>query len=219
MRVRNLNHLCIVLVVMSTIGSAVAQHNWARTITVDPMQGAADHQTIAAAINDNRIGNDPSDRYTVLIYAGEYAENVALGRSKENVDLVGIDPDAVIIKPSSGDGITITAGGEAARNNSKAAGSDKQGISAPEVQELRVANTKIKTANGHGIEIVKPTGGSAPKYILLHDLTIHAGDRDSYAIRAPGEQKAPGGQRIRIADLMLYEESTSSNTSGAQQKP
>jgi len=200
---------CIVLLVLFGAIPAPAQ-TFDYTLVVD-QSGNWDYTTIQDAINSNRIGNDPSDRWTILIYAGEYAENVALGERKENVDLVGIDPDAVIIKPSSGDGITITAGGEAARNNSirnltikttsghgikivrggedgdqepkniiiegvtiEAAGSDKQGISASEVQELRVANTKIKTANGHGIEIVKPDGGSAPTGITITGVTIRA---------------------------------------------
>lgn len=220
MRVTPLNLICVVVLAAFAVASAVAQHNWQRTITVDPTQGAADHQTIGAAINDNRIGSNPSNRYTVLIYAGEYAENVTLGSTKENVDLVGIDPDAVIIKPSSGDGIAITSGTETSRNNSirnltikttsghgikiergseqgdeeprniiiegvtiDAAGTDKRGIYAPEVQDLRIANTRVKTADGHGIEIVKPTDGSAPENITMTGVTVDAAGSDQVGVR------------------------------------
>ena len=102
-----------------------------RTIRVDP-SGIYDKTTIAAALT--QIGTDPPDKWTVLIYPGTYNENVDLhaGQSK-NVDIVGIDRDAVIIAPSTGDGIKCdqrSAGG----NNS-------------------IRNLTVKPAAGHGILI------------------------------------------------------------------
>lgn len=153
------------LVAIAGANLASAQHDWQRTVTVDPTQGAADHQTIQAAIDDYKIGDDPDERYTVLIYAGTYtidsvAKLVELGDTKENVDLVGIDREAVIIDVTIGDaqnprsGIKIESGGETSRNN-------------------RMANLTIKTTYGHGIEIVKG-GTPVPKNITIEGVTIDA---------------------------------------------
>lgn len=135
---------------------AHAQHELKRTITVDP-SGTADETTIQDAIDSTRIGDDPTVRWTILIYAATYAEQVTLNDKKENIDLVGVDRDAVIIAPSSGSGIKITSGTESSRNNA-------------------IRNLTIKPTDGVGVEIVQGGGGSSvPKDILIDGATIVAG--------------------------------------------
>lgn len=158
MRTANLCATALLVGLLLPVGSAFGQHNWQRTITVDPQLGAADHQTIQLGINDVKIGMNPTVRFTVLIFAGTYTENVILNEQKENVDLVGIDRYSVIIAPTSaGSGIKITSGTETSRNN-------------------RIANLTIITDDGHGIEIVKGIGGSdkTPKDIQIEGVTIQA---------------------------------------------
>jgi len=135
---------------------SLAQHTLQRTLTVDP-SGNADFTTIQAAINSPRIGSDPTTRFTVLIYPGTYAESLTLDGTKENVDLVGVDRDAVIIAPPSGNGLTITSGTESARNNT-------------------IRNLTIRTTDGHGIEISKGSGpgDQTPAEIVIEDCTIEA---------------------------------------------
>ena len=145
------------MVVLAGTNLASAQHDWERTVTVDPKQGAADHQTIQAAINDNKIGDDPSERYTVLIYAGTYTEAVTLPDTKENVDLVGVDRDAVIIKaPADGDGITIQ--GDGARNNT--------------IRNLTIITDDDDEDQGRGIVIKEQTTGGTPTGVKIVDVTI-----------------------------------------------
>ena len=135
---------------------SLAQHALQRTLTVDP-SGNADFTTIQAAIDSPRIGSDPSTRFTVLIYPGTYGESLTLDGTKENVDLVGVDRDAVVIAPPSGNGLTITSGTEAARHNT-------------------IGNLTIRTTDGHGIEIRKGTGpgDQTPAEIVIEDCTIEA---------------------------------------------
>ncbi len=133
-------------------GAARAQHAYTNTATVDPTVGKADFTTIQAAINAFGM---VTVKKTVLIYSGTYPENVTLDDEDENIDLVGIDRDGVIIKPSSGNGILITSGTETSRNNS-------------------IRNLTIKTTSGHGISIVKPGGAQTPKDIFIEGVTIEA---------------------------------------------
>ena len=176
MRTANLCATALFVGLLLPFGSAFGQHNLKRTITVDPTLGAADHQTIQLGINDVRIGNDPTVRFTVLIFAGTYTENVTLGGLKENVDLVGIDRESVIINSTSaGSGIKITSGAETSRNN-------------------RIANLTIITTNGHGIEIVKG-GTPVPKDITIEGVTIHADGTGNDGIRASEVEK------LRIANV------------------
>ena len=154
MTVMCMRRTALAVAVLALGASAFGQHNLQRTITVDPQLGAADHQTITAALADFRIPANPSNRFTILIYAGTYPENVLLGSTKENIDLVGIDRDAVIIAPATGDGIVITSGTETSRNNS-------------------IRNLTIKTVSGHGIKIVKG-GTPVPKDIIIEGVTIEA---------------------------------------------
>jgi len=142
----------LVLVVLSALPARAQQTFW-RTLVVD-QTGNWDHTTIQDAIDSDRIGNNPDERWTILIFSGTYVESVSLHDRKENVDLVGIDPEAVIIAPSSGNaGITITSGAELSRNNS-------------------IRNLTIKTTNAHGINIVKPPEMQIPKKISIEGVTI-----------------------------------------------
>ena len=144
---------------LAFVGVAHAQHNFNRTITVDP-SGRADHTTIQGAINS--IQDPSSGKYTILIFSETYNENITLNELDENIDLVGIDRDAVIIAPSSGDGIVITSGTETSRNNS-------------------IRNLTINTTTGHGIKIVKG-GTPVPKNIVIEGVTIEAAGTDNDGI-------------------------------------
>jgi len=170
---------------------AVGQAQLHRTLVVDKSDNY-DHTSIQSAINDNRIGSDPSERWTILIYAGTYdTEAITLDDTQENIDLVGVDRDAVIIKPPTGyDAITIEGFG--ARNNS-------------------IRNLTIQTTSGHGIEIVKGGGGSdkTPKAITIEGVTIEANGTGKDGISASAVQKlyvrdcditANGRHGIGIAD-------------------
>jgi hypothetical protein len=193
-----------------------AQQGYQQTKSVDK-SGNADATSIGAALT--AIGDDPEDRWTVLIYAGTYQESVALGAGQENIDLIGVDPGAVIIAPSSGNGVTITTGDETARNNSirnltiqttsghgieiirgsvpgdnapknitiegvtiSAAGSDKHGITAPEVVNLGISNCRIASAGGHGVSLVKPAEGSAPTSITITACAIGSSAPNAHAV-------------------------------------
>jgi len=132
----------------------LAQHNLQRTLTVDP-SGNADFTTIQAAIDS--IADNPTQRWTILIYAGVYVQSITLDGTQEDIDLVGVDRDAVVIAPTTGNGITITSGTETSRNNT-------------------IRNITINTTDGHGIEIVKGAGPGAttPKDIVIEDCVVEA---------------------------------------------
>ena len=154
---------------------ARGQHDFSFTKTVDP-SGRADFTTIQGAIDSITPGGD---RWTVLIYAGEYDEAVTLGADDENIDLVGIDRGSVIINATGFDthGIVITSGTETSRNN-------------------RIANLTIKTADGIGIKIVKG-GTPVPKDIAIEGVTIDA--------KGPGNNGIEGSvaDTVRIFDCKI----------------
>ena len=186
MRIAKLQATALLVTLVLPISSAFGQHNLKRTITVDPQVGAADWTTIQAGINDVRIGNNPTVRFTVFIFAGTYTENVTLGTLKENVDLVGIDRESVIIAPTSaGSGIKITSGDETSRNN-------------------RIANLTIITDDGHGIEIVKG-GTPAPKNITIEGVTIIAAGSGKDGIYASEVQN------LRIVNVMITSSASIAN--------
>ncbi|MEW6252150.1 MAG: pectinesterase family protein [Planctomycetota bacterium] len=170
--------VCFCLVTaLAGAGPVSAQVTFYRTMVVDP-NGNCDYTTIQDAINDNtRIGSNPQEKWTILIYAGTYAESVALNDVKENIDLVGVDPDAVIIAPSSGNGITITSGAETSRNNS-------------------VRNLTIRTTSGHGIQIVKGDT-PVPKNITIDNVTIEAAGTDKHGI------DGAAAQDVRVRDTTV----------------
>lgn len=154
---------------------ARGQHDFTFTKTVDPSR-RADFTTIQGAIDSI---TPLADRWTVLIYAGEYDEAVTLDEDDENIDLVGIDRGAVIINvTAAGSGIKITSGTETSRNN-------------------RIANLTIKTSNGHGIEIVKPQGAQTPKDIVIEGVTILADGTDQDGINASD------ADTVRIANCAI----------------
>jgi len=149
------------------------------TKTVDP-SGNANHTTIQEAIN--AIGAT-DDRWTVLIYAGVYAENVTLDANDKNIDLVGVDRDAVIIRPTSnGNGITITSGSETSRHNS--------------IRNLTI-DTTASTNGGHGIEIIKG-GTPVPKDISIEGVTIRAGGADKKGL------EGGAADTVRIVDCDFH---------------
>ena len=136
------------------IGPCFAQPDFEYTVIVDPLAtSSANYNTIQGAINDG-IPDDPTVRYTVLIYAGVYEEEITLGNQRENVDLVGVDPDAVIIKPPLGDnGVVISGFG--ARNNT--------------IRNLTI-EIPDNTGTGDdldGILITKPGSGSDPSGVTI----------------------------------------------------
>lgn len=143
------------------VGVAHAQHNFQLTKTV-VKAGGGDFTTIQAAIT--ALGT-PLVGGTVLIYAGTYPENVTLDEFDENIHLIGIDPQAVIIAPTSGDGIVITSGTETSRNNS-------------------IRNLTINTTTGYGIKIVKG-GTPVPANIAIEGVTISATGTDKDGVFAP----------------------------------
>jgi len=168
-------------VLLLTAFSAAGQHSFERTVTVDP-SGNADRTTIQGAINSITPGGD---KWTVLVYAGVYDDNITLDGEDENIDVVGVDRDAVIIRPSTdGPGIKITSGTETERNN-------------------RIANLTIDTTTstngGHGVEIVKGggVGATTPTNIIIDGVTIRAAGTDNHGI----EGSAAEDVRINDCDI------------------
>jgi hypothetical protein len=127
-----------------------------RTLIVDP-QGTPDanFETISDAITD--ISPQGNDVWTILIYAGEYDETLTLGLGKKYINLVGVDPEAVIIAPSSGAAITISGSGD---------------------RENHISNLTVKPANGDGIVL-----GSA---CSLTNVTVEV-DGENTAVKADGK--------------------------------
>ena len=91
------------------------------TLIVDPQNDPDDANF--ATIQDAIASFGPLDvsvKKTILIYSGTYqiTSRLALGGNRENVDLVGVDRDAVIIEATNVDAIVITSGLESSRKNS-----------------------------------------------------------------------------------------------------
>jgi Right handed beta helix region len=222
------------LVLASAPGVAWGQHSFEYTRTVDP-SGNADHTTIQAAIDT--ITSNPPDRYTILIYAGTYTQNIELDDVQENIDLVGIDAQSVFIAPSTGDGVTITTGTESARHNAlrnltirttsghgiviergtgqgdeqprditidnviiDATGTDKDGLYAPEVEELTVTNCDLTTADGHGINLFTPAEGENPSDVEIQSTSINAGGSAKHGV------EVDDGDRITFRSCTITSE-------------
>jgi len=134
---------------------ASAQPTFQRTKIVDPNgTPSGNFATIQAAVDD--VPDNPADRYTILIYSGLFSINtsISLGDIHENIDLVGVDRDAVIINMVGADAaIKITSGGEQSRNNS-------------------IRNLTIKSALGPGIVVNQ--GNQVPRNMVFENLTIEA---------------------------------------------
>ena len=176
--------------VLLAASATYAQPNLKFTKIVDPNGNPdANFVFIHDAIDD--VPDNTSDKYTILVYAGTYtidsdAKLIKLDGTKENVDIVGVDGEAVIIDVTIGSvtcprsGIKITSGTETSRNNV-------------------IRNLTIKTKVGRGIEIVKGGGGGdkTPKDISIEGVTILADGADQDGIYASEVEK------LRIADVNI----------------
>ncbi len=150
--------LCIAAVCFAA--TAHAQHSYTNTLTVDPTAGKADYTEIQAAIDSL---SSPTVRTTILIYAGTYTEEVTLGTTSDNIDLIGIDPiGVVIVAPADKDAVTIEGAG--VRNNS--------------VQNLTIQTDDDTINEGRGIVIKKAGTGDDPSAIQIIGVRIETtGDR------------------------------------------
>ncbi len=172
------------LAALAGVSLVHGQHAFERTKTVDlktvgdPPEPVADFDNIQDAIG---ACTEDGDKWTVLIYPGEYelTEPLTLDGADENIDLVGIDREAVIISVTGTDkhGIVITSGTETARNNS-------------------IRNLTIKTTNGHGIEIVKG-GTPVPENITIEGVTIEANGEGKHGI------EGSAADTVRITDCKI----------------
>lgn len=160
--------LCSVLVCAASV--CQAQSDFKFTRTVDPqVNGWADFETIQEAIDN--ITPQAGERWTVLIYAGVYEETITLVNAKAGINLVGVDPDAVIIKPLEGqNGVIID--GVGVRNNT--------------IRNLTI-HIRDKTGTGDnldGILIKRTLSGDDPSDITIENVTINLDADTSRAIRA-----------------------------------
>ena len=164
-----LTSLCVLFALAAV--QTRAQPDYHRTVIVDPTStGFANFNTIQSAINTG-VPDFPTERWTVLIYSGVYTETVTLGNRKGNVNLVGVDPDAVIIQPPLGfDGIVIDGVGE--RNNT--------------IRNLTI-HIRDETGTGDnldGILIKRTLSGTDPSDVTIENVTINLDADSSRAIRA-----------------------------------
>jgi len=135
-----------------------------RTITVDP-SGNANQTTISNAIA--AIDDDRTVRWTVLVYAGTYNEAIVLDDVRENIDIIGVDGEAVVIvAPADMDAITIK--GVGARNNT--------------IRNVTIIADDDTADQGRGIVIDKEGTGSDPSAILIDGVTIQTNGDDSDGI-------------------------------------
>ena len=139
--------------------AALGQHAFENTYTVDP-SGAADYTTISAAL---LVAQSSTVQQTILVYAGVYPESISLGLHRENIDIVGIDRDAVIIEPPEGNGVTISAFNTADRRNA-------------------LRNLTVRTHRGHGVEIVG-NGQIRPFNVTLDNIVVTSSGAGNEAVR------------------------------------
>ncbi len=136
-----------------------------RTRTVDK-SGFADRTTIQAAVDS--IAPPVNEKWTVLVYAGTYDEAVTLDPNHPNIDIVGVDPDAVIIAPPANtDAITIR--GDGARNNT--------------IRNLTIITS---AGGGRGIVIREQTANGNPSAVGIDGVRIRATSGASTGIRIEG---------------------------------
>ncbi len=160
----------VAAILLSLLSStASGQDPLARTRTVDP-SGNADWEMIQEAIDD--IPDDPSVRWTVLVYAGTYPEAIVLGDEKKNVDIVGVDRDAVVISaPADSDAITIK--GVGARNNT--------------IRNLTIRTNDASVGEGRGIVIDKEGTGDDPSGVRIVGVTIETQAANSDGVYVDGD--------------------------------
>lgn len=160
--------------------AAQGQHNFSRTLTVDP-SGNADYTTIQDAI-DAIVPANPAIQQTILIFPGAYTEAVTLGAARDHVDLVGVSRDAVIIKaPADGDAVTIQGNG--ARHN--------------HIRNLTITADDDTAGEGRGL-VIKDNGGSAPTDIGISGVTILINGANSDAITLDDR-----AHRIEFSDVLI----------------
>jgi hypothetical protein len=157
----------VALFVPSHSPQGSTETKWQRTILVDPDHGVSGNISDAGTIKDaiDIILDEPSHEqfhWTVLVNPGEYAisdseDAIHLNEDSVNISIVGVNPESCIINVTASGvpGIKITSGQESLRNNA-------------------IRNLTIKTASGHGIEIVKGEGASTPKGITIANCIIRA---------------------------------------------
>ncbi|MBK7405351.1 MAG: right-handed parallel beta-helix repeat-containing protein [Phycisphaerales bacterium] len=144
--------------------AAQGQHGYTNCITVDPTTGKADYTTIQAAINSL---SSPTDRTTILIYPATYTEEVVLGATSGNIDLVGVDRDSVVIvAPANKDAVTIK--GTGVRNNS--------------VQNLTIRTDDDDEEEGRGIVLKIDGTGADPSDVQIVGVRIETAGDSSPAI-------------------------------------
>jgi hypothetical protein len=183
----------VALFVPSHSPQGSTETKWQRTILVDPDHGVSGNISDAGTIKDaiDIILDEPSHEqfhWTVLVNPGEYAisdseDAIHLNEDSVNISIVGVNPESCIINVTASGvpGIKITSGQESLRNNA-------------------IRNLTIKTASGHGIEIVKGQGGSTPKGITIADCIIEAKGRGKVGII---KTEAEG---VRIQDCLIADE-------------
>lgn len=164
--------------VLCLAAAAHAQHSFSYTVTVDP-SGNADYTTIQGAINSV---TSPSIATVILIYAGTYTEEVTLGSTSGNLDLVGVDRDSVIIvAPADKDAVTIK--GDGARNNS--------------IRNLTIRTDDSTAGEGRGI-VIENNGGADPTDIGISSVTFQIDGASSDAITL-----ADRAHSITISDILV----------------
>ncbi|MBN2447743.1 MAG: right-handed parallel beta-helix repeat-containing protein, partial [Phycisphaerae bacterium] len=132
---------------------AFAQAAYKYTYTVDQKSGGdGNYNTIQDAI-DAITTAGVNERWTVLIYAGEYDEAVELDSGEEYIDLVGVDRDAVIIAPASGDGVTLA--GHNALRNLTIKPSSGHGVTVGSDCVLENLLVETSTAGKHGVWVTQ----------------------------------------------------------------
>ena len=156
----------LVVAALVTPYAALGQHGFAFTKTVDP-SGEADYTSIQDAI-DACLTPGANERYTVLIYAGVYDdEALTLDNADPRIDLVGVDRDAVIIKPPA-DTDAITIQGDGARNNT--------------IRNLTIITDDDDQDQGRGVVVKEQTTGGTPTAVKIVDVTIKCEGEKSNAI-------------------------------------
>ena len=118
------------------------------TVTIDGSPTI--YSTIQAAINAAVAGN------TVRVGAGTYAENVAVNKSISVVGATGTATD-VVIHPSSGFGVMITASGVTLQSL-RVTGATTNGIQADNVANLTLSNVNSDHSMGDGVHLTNLSG-------------------------------------------------------------
>lgn len=152
-----IRRLCALLLILAPFSSAAAQPNFALTVVVDPNGNPdANETTIQGAI---AILPSSSDRKTILVYAGVYEENIVLNADVKDVDIVGVDPEAVVIAGAATGGNVVTIIGDGVRNIT--------------LRNLTIIDRDEEGQAGNvAVLIREDTGAVAPSAIRLENVRI-----------------------------------------------